>query len=80
MDITERVEIGRRLQQEQEFGRRLVECFPDLIVALDTDIKFTFISPRSEEFVGVAPAELFGKYGRRASASGRYRAGAGRIP
>jgi PAS domain S-box-containing protein len=60
VDITERVEIGRRLQQEQEFGRRLVECFPDLIIALDTDIKFTFISPRSEEFVGVAPAELLG--------------------
>ncbi len=60
VDITERVEIERRLQQEQEFGRRLVECFPDLIIALDTESKFTFISPRSEQFVGVPPAELLG--------------------
>ena len=37
VDITERVEIERRLQREQEFGRRLVECFPDLIIALDAE-------------------------------------------
>jgi PAS domain S-box-containing protein len=61
VDITEHVEIERRLHQEQEFGRRLVECFPDLIVALDTDARFTFVSPRSEEILGVPPAELVGK-------------------
>jgi PAS domain S-box-containing protein len=61
VDITERVEIEQRLQQEQEFGRRLVECFPDLIVALDAAGKYTFISPRSEELIGVSPAELLGE-------------------
>ncbi|HXW18444.1 MAG TPA: PAS domain S-box protein, partial [Candidatus Acidoferrales bacterium] len=60
VDITERVEIERRLLQEQEFGRRLVECFPDMIVALDATGKFTFVSPRSEEVVGVPPSELVG--------------------
>jgi PAS domain S-box-containing protein len=60
VDITERVEIERRLQREQEFGRRLVECFPDLIIALDAEGKFTFVSPRSEQFVGLPPGRLLG--------------------
>ncbi|MFZ0636162.1 MAG: PAS domain S-box protein [Candidatus Acidiferrales bacterium] len=61
VDITDRVEIERRLQQEQEFGRRVVECFPDMIVALDSEGKFTFVSPRSQEVIGLSPAELVGK-------------------
>src|SRR5208282_5803408 len=61
IDITERVEMERRLQQEQEFGRRVVECFPDLIVAFDAAGRITFISPRCEEFVGLPAAALIGK-------------------
>src|SRR5713226_2168099 len=36
MDITERREMERRLHQQQEFARRLVDNFPDLILVLDT--------------------------------------------
>src|SRR5260221_13593657 len=32
MDITERREMVRRLHQQQEFARRLVDNFPDLIL------------------------------------------------
>ena len=58
MDITERREIERRLRQQQEFARRLVDNFPDLILVLDTNSQYTFVSPRSREILGYEPAEI----------------------
>jgi PAS domain S-box-containing protein len=52
MDITERREIERRLHQQQEFARRLVDNFPDLILVLDTASHYTFVSPRCKEVLG----------------------------
>jgi len=52
MDITERREMERRLHQQQEFARRLVDSFPDLILVLDTAAHYTFISPRCREVLG----------------------------
>jgi two-component system NtrC family sensor kinase len=52
MDVTERREIERRLRQQQEFARRLVDNFPDLILVLDTNSHYTFISPRCQEVLG----------------------------
>jgi PAS domain S-box-containing protein len=52
MDITERREIERRLHQQQEFARRLVDNFPDLILVLDTNGHYTFVSPRCTEVLG----------------------------
>jgi two-component system NtrC family sensor kinase len=52
MDITERREIERRLHQQQEFARRLVDSFPDLILVLDTAAHYTFVSPRCKEVLG----------------------------
>ena len=60
VDITERRQIETRLQREQEFARRLVESFPDLVIALDREGRYTFVSPRSRELLGFAPEELFG--------------------
>ncbi len=57
MDITERREIEHRLHQQQEFARRLVDNFPDLILVLDTANHYTFISPRCEEVLGYDIAE-----------------------
>src|SRR5215467_12259050 len=57
MDITERREIERRLRQQQEFARRLVDNFPDMILVLDTDSHYTFISPRCQEVLGYALEE-----------------------
>ena len=45
VDITERREIERRLHREQEFARRLVESFPDLVIAADREGRYTFVSP-----------------------------------
>ncbi|HYL67565.1 MAG TPA: PAS domain S-box protein [Candidatus Limnocylindria bacterium] len=52
MDITARREIEHRLHQQQEFARRLIDGFPDLILVLDTDSRFTFVSPRCKEILG----------------------------
>ncbi|MGH9865050.1 MAG: PAS domain S-box protein, partial [Candidatus Acidiferrales bacterium] len=60
VDITERRNIERRLREEQEFVRRLVACFPDIIVVLDKHGRYTFVSPRVEEFLGYTPDEYVG--------------------
>jgi PAS domain S-box-containing protein len=52
MDITERREMERRLYQQQEFARRLVDSFPDLIFVLDASGHYTFTSPRVKEILG----------------------------
>jgi PAS domain S-box-containing protein len=58
MDVTERREIERRLHQQQEFARRLVDSFPDLILVLDITAHYTFVSPRSKEILGYEPQEI----------------------
>jgi len=62
VDITERRQIETRLQREQEFARRLVESFPDLVIALDRLGRCTFVSPRSTELLGLSPEEMIGTY------------------
>src|ERR1700674_3495259 len=58
MDITERREMERRLHQQQEFARRLVDSFPDLILVLDVAAHYTFVSPRVKEILGYEPQEI----------------------
>jgi PAS domain S-box-containing protein len=60
VDITERRVMEHQLHQQQEFARRLIDCFPDLVVALDRDGRCTFVSPRSQELLGYASGELVG--------------------
>src|SRR6266404_3424649 len=57
MDITSRREIERKLHKQQEFAHRLVDSFPDLILVLDTDANYTFVSPRCYEVLGYDLAE-----------------------
>lgn len=52
MDISSRREIERRLHKQQEFARRLVDSFPDLILVLDTQSHYTFVSPRCRDVLG----------------------------
>ena len=67
VDISARLEMERSLRAQQEFARRLIESFPDLIVVLDGQGKFTFVSNRVHEMLGVAPEDLVGaRYGTRA--------------
>ncbi|MGD1212677.1 MAG: PAS domain S-box protein [Candidatus Acidiferrales bacterium] len=61
VDITDRIEMEKKLHREQEFNRRLIECFPDLIVVLDREGRFTFVSERLKIILGVRPEEYLGK-------------------
>jgi len=61
VDVTERIEIEARLHQEQEFVRRLVASFPDMIAVMDFEGRFTFVSPRVEDILGHPAQELVGK-------------------
>jgi PAS domain S-box-containing protein len=57
MDVTARRQMERQLHKEQEFARRLVDNFPDLILVVDADSRYTFVSPRCQEVLGYELAE-----------------------
>lgn len=61
VDITERREIEKKLQREQEFRRQLIECFPDLIAVMDREGRFTYVSERIRQVLGAAPSEYLGR-------------------
>jgi PAS domain S-box-containing protein len=61
VDITERREMEDKLRQEQEFVRRLVSSFPDLVVVLDRDGKFTYASESMKETLGLPPEQFVGR-------------------
>ncbi len=61
VDVTERMEIERKLHREQEFGRQLIECFPDMIAVMDREGRFTYLSERAREVLGVRPQEYLGR-------------------
>jgi PAS domain S-box-containing protein len=61
VDVTEQREMERRLHREQEFAGRLMESFPDLVIALDTGARYTFVSPQVARILGYGPEELIGK-------------------
>lgn len=61
VDITEQREMERRLHREQEFAGRLMESFPDLVIALDNDARYTFVSPQIVNILGFTPEEMIGK-------------------
>jgi PAS domain S-box-containing protein len=72
VDITERRKMEKRLHREQEFARRLVQSFPDLVVTLDREGRCTFVSHRSQELLGFTPEEMIGtRLGQRTDSTGR---------
>ena len=60
-DISERKRMEQKLRQEQQFVKSLVECFPDLIMVIDKEGRFEFVSDRIKDVVGVTPAEYLGR-------------------
>jgi PAS domain S-box-containing protein len=61
VDVTDRLEIQRRLHQEQEFVRRLVANFPDVIAVLDRNGHYTYVSQRVQDIVGRRPQDYMGE-------------------
>ena len=60
VDITGQRDMEKNLHREQEFARRLIESFPDVIVVFDDQGRFTYVSPRIRDVLGYPPEELIG--------------------
>lgn len=60
VDVTERLEMERRLRDEQEFVRQLIASFPDIIAVLDRGGRYTYVSPRVTDVLGHSPQSLLG--------------------
>jgi PAS domain S-box-containing protein len=61
VDITEKRAMERQLLQQEEFRRRLLESFPDLILVVDLEERYTFVSSRIKDLLGYQPDDLLRK-------------------
>jgi PAS domain S-box-containing protein len=61
VDITERRKMERQLAQQEEFRARLLESFPDLILVVDLEERYTFVSSRARDLLGYEPQNMLGK-------------------
>jgi PAS domain S-box-containing protein len=61
VDMTEKRKMEQQLAQQEEFRRRLLESFPDLILVVDLEERYTFVSSRSRDLLGYRPEEMMGK-------------------
>ncbi len=61
VDVTERRKMEKALRQQEEFQRYLLESFPDLILVVDLEGRYSFVSSRVRDLLGRTPADLLGK-------------------
>src|ERR1700692_3403284 len=61
VDVTEKHAMERQLRRQEEFRLHLLESFPDLILVLDLNGTYTFVSARIRELLGYGPEQLIGK-------------------
>jgi PAS domain S-box-containing protein len=61
VDITEKRKMEQQLAQQEEFRARLLESFPDLILVVDLEERYTFVSSRAHDLLGYEPQEMVGK-------------------
>ncbi len=61
VDVTERRKLERQLLQQEEFRQRLLESFPDLILVVDLQERYSFVSTRVRDLLGYQPEDLAGK-------------------
>ena len=61
VDVTERRAMEKALGRQEEFQRYLLESFPDLILVIDLNERYSFVSSRAHELLGYTPEELLGK-------------------
>lgn len=61
VDVTERRKMERALKQQEEFQRNLLESFPDLILVIDLEERYSFVSKRVRDILGYGPEDFAGK-------------------
>jgi PAS domain S-box-containing protein len=61
VDVTERREMEKALLRQEEFHRYLLESFPDLILVIDLNERYSFVSSRINDLRGCKPEDLLGK-------------------
>jgi PAS domain S-box-containing protein len=60
-DVTEKRTMEAQLRQQEVFRQRLLESFPDLILVVDLNERYTFASSRIRDLLGYHPEEFVGK-------------------
>jgi len=61
VDITERREMEKILRRQEEFQRYLLESFPDLILVIDPQERYSFVSSRIRDLLGYKPEDWLGR-------------------
>ncbi len=61
VDVSERCEMEQTLRRQEEFQRYLLESFPDLILVIGLDERYSFVSARIRDLLGYKPEDLMGK-------------------
>lgn len=61
VDVTQRREIEKKLREQEQFQRYLLESFPDLILVIGPDETYRFVSARIRDVIGAKPTDLLGK-------------------
>ncbi len=61
VDITERRGMEKTLLRQEEFQRYLLESFPDLILVIDPQERYSFVSSRIRDLLGYRPEDWLGK-------------------
>ncbi len=61
VDVSERREMEKALRRQEEFQRDLLESFPDLILVIDLEERYSFVSSRVRDLLGYTPEDLLKK-------------------
>lgn len=61
VDVTEQRGMEKQLRQQEEFQRHLLESFPDLILVMDSEERYTFVSSRIHDLLGYEPGTWQGR-------------------
>jgi PAS domain S-box-containing protein len=61
VDVTEQREVEKALRRQEEFQRYLLESFPDLILVIDLNHRYSFVSSRVRDLLGCKPEDFLGK-------------------
>ena len=61
VDITEKRSMEQQIARQEEFRARLLESFPDLILVVDLEERYTFVSRRSQDLLGYDPESMLGR-------------------